>query len=614
MKRAGLAGMAAAALCAWGCTSPAGQGRAAAGPQAADDGPDRGAPFTPPDELAAIARGPAPERIFGRSEPDASTWTIDQAPAQLPAQVEHAPQGSWDGLLAAQAARRGGAVRLTEPMACLARLMGQYALEKQAPPGRGTLAFLAARCGVADPGVGTSFVIQPLRGPETDAEVEQRMRPRAEEGIATALATGNLTAGIWFGRQKQRAVAMLVMVRPMARLEALPAVPGPDGHVVLRGEMLRPAARVDALINRGRHGFRRCAIDPAVALPRFAVDCETDPGDEAEILEIAAFAPGRVMGPIVLRATIWPTGKLPAGYRPSAPVAARGGTAGRDPAAGLVSALNQVRGAAGLAPVALAPSQSETAVLLAPHYFAAEAGQKADQVDAIAVGVMAGWQVGGLVSAGHFTSAWTPDAATEDGLIAAVLERPSGREALLDPAIRAVAVGAVREEGRLGAVFGTYAFLDPAPPGAEAAEVARRIDEARARRGLPPALAHQNLSREVADIALSVERGERSSRAAMKEVLERASRAATSGRIWAWAGYADRLERLELPEEVVGATAVRVAIGVAHCKPRRSPWFGYCVLVGAVQQSVTAAGETDRSGETGQPVVALSRGGAEGAP
>lgn len=583
-----MAWLAGAALGLSGCAAEGGAAWPPAGGGVGEPGATSA--FPAPDELAAIAKRSPPPRIFGSAAPDVASWKVEQRPEELPAQTEHAPQGFWDALLAAQAAQRGGAVRLTEPMACLARLAGQYALENQAPPGPGTLEFLAARCAVAHPHVGHAFVLQPLRGPETDDEVQQHMRPAAEEGLARALAGGRLEAGIWFGRQKQRAVAMLVHARPMARLEAVPAAPGPDGHVVLRGELLQQAEHVDALINRGRYGFRRCAVDRSVALPRFAVDCEADPADESEALEIAAFAPRRVMGPIVLRLTIWPGGKIPAAHRPPA-AAGRAGTWPRQLAAGLVASLNQVRAAAGLAPVALAPAQSETAVLLAPHYFAAESTRQSEPVDAIAVGVMAGWQVDGPVRAGHFTSGWTAEAASEGGLIATVLERPSGREALLDPDIRAVAVGAVRKEGRVGAVFGTYAFLEEASPGAEAEALVRRIDEVRARRGLPKTSALERMSRDVAEIALSVERGERSSRAALQAVLDSARRAATSGRVYSWSGYADRLDRLELPQELLSAPAIRVAVGVAHCKPKGSPWFGYCVLMGAVQQGVTASAE-----------------------
>ncbi len=592
MKRIPLEWVAAVGLALSGCAAGGGTARARAEraqPGGGGEGPEAPGAFPAPDELASIARRPPPPRSFGPTQPDVAAWNADHPPGQLPAQIEHAPQGFWEGLLASHAARRGGAVRLTEPMACLARLAGQYVLEKQALPGRGTLDFLAARCGAADPRRGYWYAIQPLGGDESEEQIQQHLRATTEDALEKALAGERLDAGIWFGRQTRRAVALLVHARPMARLESLPAAPGPDGHVVLRGELLRSADRIEALVNRGHYGFRRCAVDPSVALPRFAVDCETDPADESEVLEIAAFPPRHVMGPVVIRTTIWPGGKLPAGYRPPAATGARPGTPPRDLAAGLVACLNQVRASAGLAPVVLAPAQSETAVLLAPHYFAAESTQQADQVDAIAVGVMAGWQVEGRVRAGHFTSGWTADTASEAGLIGTVLERPSAREALLDPDVRTVAVGAVREEGRLGAVFGTYAFLEAAAPGAEAAAVMRRIDEARSRRALPPTQVLEGLSREVADIALSVDRGERTSRAAVQAVLDRATRTGSSGRVYSWAGYGDRLDRIALPEEVVSAPAVRVAVGVAHCRPKGSPWFQYCVLVGAVQQSLTAS-------------------------
>src|SRR5512142_258071 len=129
-----LAGLACAALGLSGCASSGGP-RESAGPAPLPrpgEEPEAPGAFPAPDELAAIARRPPPARIFGPSQPDPAPWKVEQPPEQLLSQAERAPRGFWEELLAAHAARRGGAVRLTEPMACLARRAGRYALATEA--------------------------------------------------------------------------------------------------------------------------------------------------------------------------------------------------------------------------------------------------------------------------------------------------------------------------------------------------------------------------------------------------------------------------------------------------------------------------------------------------
>lgn len=553
-------------------------------------GASAGSGFPRPEVVAALARRAAPGSVFAEAVAEEAAWTLRGAPARPPSSRERAPQGPWEAPIAAAASRRG-AVAFTDSMACLAEQAGRYVLDRDARPGDLLLGFLAARCGVTDPAPSLAWVVQPLRGGEGDAEILERVRPEAERVFEDALA-GARTAGVWYGRGGQRAAVMLVHANPRARLEALPVAPGPDGRVVLRGELLVAADRIEALVNRGRYGVRGCTVDPSVRLPRFAVACETDAADESEALELAAFPQGRVLGPVVVRARIWPRGTPSDTFRPPALDAPAAPAAGELPAA-VVALLNLVRERAGLASLDLAPAQADTAAVLAPHYFAAQGRHDAAELDAIALGVMAGWQVPGMVRRGHFASISATSVGGESpgaaALLAAALERPSCREALLEPGVRSAALGVVREGSTVGAIFGTYVPFPPGTREAEAALVVRRLDEARARHGLGRSSPLAAAAADVSAIAAEVERGERDLDRALKPLLERAGRAIDGGTAHAWVGFAAELDGLDLPESLAAAPALEVAVGVAHCKPAASPWAGYCVLVAAGQRKASVA-------------------------
>lgn len=593
------AGVVIAGILIAGCAGPGAAGKAGPAPQdpsgpaaatsPAPDAPARKATRTRPgafpkaDDLARLAQRPAPERLFPEREEDPETFALEGIPPRLPAQTDHRPEGPWDGLLAAAAARSKGQLQATEPMACLAGQVGRFVLARQVQPGPAALAFLAARCAVPHGGIGTATLVQPLEGRETDAEVFEHLRTPAEELLEETLRSGPRVAGIWYGRNAQRAVALVVHVEPLARLDAFPERPAADGTLVVAGELLRPAARIHGIVTRGRYGFRSCAVENGLALPRFRVRCEVDPADPSATLEIAAFEENRIFGPVVVTLRLWPRGELPRTYvrpalRARAPV-------DDDLPATLVTLLNRVRADAGLAPLSLVRDQSQTAEALAGRFFGAALEGDHEAQETIVLGLRAGWQVPGLVRQGHFTSMRSDDVADASGLLALALERPSGREALLHPEVRAVAVGTVREAKAVGALFSTYALVEPAQAEVEAAAVLRRIDRERAKRDKIPVRPLPELSRETAALAAAVERGDRKPKEAVHELVQTAKGTLRGGAIQAWMGFGERLDDIALPALLLEPDELRVSVAVAHFRAEGSPWATYCVLVGAYERS-----------------------------
>ncbi len=580
-----------------GCAGPGAAGTPAAqdpsGP-AATASPAPGAPagkarrakpgaFPKADELARLAQRPAPERLFPEREEDPETFALEGIPRQLPAQTDHRPEGPWDRLLAAAAARSKGQLRMTEPMACLAGQVGRFVLARKVQPGPAALAFLAARCAVPHGGVATGTLVQPLGGGETDEELFERLRKPAEELLEETLGAGARVAGIWYGRNAERAVVLVVHVEPLARLDAFPERPPADGAVVVAGELLRPAARIHGIVTRGRYGFRPCAAEKGLALPRFRVRCEVDPADPSATLEIAAFEENRIFGPVVVTLRLWPKGEPPRSYvRPALRVRA---PVDGDLPATLVTLLNRVRADAGLAPLSLVRDQSQTAESLAGQFFgAALQGDHAAQ-ETIVLGLRAGWQVPGLVRQGHFTAMRSDDVADASRLVALALERPSGREALLHPEVRAMAVGTVREANAIGALFSTYALVEPAQAEVEAAAVLRRIDRERAKRSKIPVRPLPELSRETAALAAAVERGDRRPKEAVHELVQAAKSTLRGGAFQSWIGFGERLDDIALPALLLAPDELRVSVAVAHFREEGAPWATYCVLVGAYERA-----------------------------
>ena len=594
MKFAG-AGVVVAAMLVAGCAGPGAAGKPASqepsGPTAtpAPDAPAGKAPRAKPgafpkaDELARLAQRPAPERLFPEREEDPDVFALEGIPPRLPPQADHRPEGPWDGLLAAAAARSKGQLRLTEPMACLAGQVGRFLLARQVQPGPAALSFLAARCAVAHGGIGTASLVKPLSGGETDEEIFEHLRKPAEELLEKTLRSGPRVAGIWYGRNAERAVALVVHVEPLARLDAFPERPAADGALVVAGALLRPAARIHGIVTRGRHGFRACAVERGPALPRFRVRCEVDPADPSATLEIAAFEEDRIFGPVVATLRVWPRGELPRSYvRPA--LRTRAPLDGDLPAT-LVTLLNGVRADAGLAPLSLVRDQSQTAAALAGQFFGAALEGDDRAQETIVLGLRAGWQVPGLVRQGHFTSMRSDGVGDAGRLLALALERPSGREALLHPEVRAVAVGTVREAKAVGALFSTYALVEPAQAEVEAAAVLRRIDRERAKRSKIPVRPLPELSRETAALAAAVERGDRKPKDAVHELVATAKGTLRGGAIQAWIGFGERLDEIALPALLLEPDELRVSVAVAHFRAEGSPWATYCVLVGAYERS-----------------------------
>jgi hypothetical protein len=527
-------------------------------------------------ELSKLSSTPPP-KLSTEGRLDVPRFTLI---GPLPDKVEltaQTPSTPWEQLLASAAQERHGLVYLPQSMSCVAREAGRYVLETGKLPARTPERFIRARCGVASPELSlwTSTATIPAAQPEQ--QVFDQWKNEMGGRIGKALAgRGSQLAGIWFGRKGDKAVLLLAVASRQVELEPLPVAAGAEGKVVLRGEMLTPAGSIEALVNVGAHGYRACINSTAVALPQFEITCEVDPQDRATWIEVASFPAGRLVGHSVIDVMIGPSGTPGDTYeRPSYGEMTDDG--GGEVAARLLAMVNGVRQRASLSPLTYAPEQSATATRLAPFYFAALVGLKPETVaDQVVLGLRAGWDVPGVVRYGQLTASLAQQTNDLQDLLVSALERPSGRQTLLDPDVKVLAVGPIVEADAVAAMLATYALMDDAAPAVNVKMVVGRILTDRGNRQQPMTDARLRIAAERAlnDVAA----GRLSSKQALQAALDLGVET-THRSLQGWVVEVTNVDQLQLPAEIVKTTGLTFGAAVKAYKPAGEPWGRYLVII-----------------------------------
>jgi hypothetical protein len=542
---------------------------------------DPGSPFPTPERLEDLGELPLPEGSFDRAVAVVERWTLEGPFPDVAASVPYREPSDWGALLEEEVERRAGLLVATEAMHCAAHEWGRFFLEHGAPPDPDLALWMGARCS-ALPAAAFHHFEGGIPANASDAEVFEGWRDAVASLLAQRLVGGPLEAGIWFGRRENRAIVVLAAGERLLRLEPLPTVlpEGSDGSFVVRGELLLPAEEISAVVNRGRYGVSACERDAGLRLPRFAFRCRTDPADAESWLSLSFTPPGRILGRGALGLALWPSGRTRAEWRrPSLgrPVVV---TPETDVDAELLSLVNGLRAEAGVAPLKLSAEQSRVADRLAPHYFASVFGfAPGTSGDLVALGLLAGWNVEGVVQSGSFVPSWVVRSLDLDRLVATAVQYPAGRRTLLDPDARRLAVGTVvrPDASFLGGVFGTYALFEEKEHDEAARQVLAALDAARAARG-KPTVRHLPQIASLGRLAAGrVQSGE-----APPDVLNdllRQSAQVLQRSVNGWLVETREIDEVVFPEALLDSDVAEIAIGVSHHKPAGEAWGRYVILL-----------------------------------
>jgi hypothetical protein len=246
----------------------------------------------------------------------------------------------------------------------------------------------------------------------------------------------------------------------------------------------------------------------------------------------------------------------------------------------VIQQLNRVRKMARLPEVTLAAAESASATKLAPYYFSAAFGSgDPKQADLIALGLLAGWDVGGMIRGASLMSSLTPTLDAGRWLTAA-LETPVGRYTLLAPDIEQIACGpmVLDQASAIGAVVTGYRFHHGIDHTSDVNMLLNRVVQTRRRMGLPAPQRLGVIAAAMTEQLAAVREGRKAPQDALQQVLQHAS---TSYEM-AMRGYvieASSLDELEIPEDVLRQPLLALDIGVTHHKAQGAAWAQYTILV-----------------------------------
>jgi hypothetical protein len=537
------------------------------------------AEFTSRAALTAIEQRPAPPPPIPKTAP-VDLWQMEQAPPPDSAQLPWQPNGPWETIFAEVAASVQRRPRLTLAMSCIAAELGRFQLQHQADANASIRRFLIGGCGALVPNVKVESFTGQAPASLSDAQVIAQMGGLLRAEMVKHLSSGVDTAGFWCGRRDDRVVGYLVTSHEEAQIKPFSLVPSADGEVVIEGRLNQPAQYVEAYINHGSTAVQPCDTDLSVARPSFRVICRPAAQDETAWIQMLYAPPGRVLATEFAQALVRRSSDTPPSYAAARYVDPTPVSSAEEFARVAIQQLNRVRKMAGLPEVTLAAGETATATKLAPHYFAAAiGGVEPQQADLIALGLLAGWDIGGMIRGASLMSslASTLDAGR---WLTSALETPVGRYTLLARDIEQIAFGpmVLPKEGAIGAVVTGYRFHRGVDHTDDVNMLLTRVVQTRKRMGLPPPLRLDAIAAVMNEELAAVREGKKLPRDAFERVLQHAS---TSFGI-SMNGYiieASSLDELEIPDEVLRQPMLHLDIGVTHHKAKGAAWAQYTILV-----------------------------------
>jgi len=546
--------------------------------------------------LSAVEAKPATLPLIPSGEVPPEGWTVSPpALAADPAADAWAPQGPWDESFAGAYTASGRKAALTRAMACAAAEIGRFYLDKQAPPPESLQRFQSAACGVTAPALGYGTLKGTVPANVSDDKLLAKWKDQVA-GMVERVPANAKHAGFWFGRHGGRAAAIVIFESTPVVLKPFSPVPDFNGDLAIEGQLEVDAAYFAGYVNQGRFGVRGCLVDPSVPRPRFRISCRMAAGDDTAWVQIAYAAPRSVLATPIVQVLARRDAQKPlvyseAPYAPSQPV-----TDATAFAPAVIAALNATRAQAGLAPVRLAEAQSTTASRVVRRYFAAalseiglgDAGPGAvEDMNTIALGLLAGWQVVGTIRDGTFYSAIVPHTRDAGRWIDSALSLPLGRQALMAADIDEVALGSTMfdDPKGLGAVACGYRFHRSNDHTADVQHLLERITVARQHMGLPPPTRLKGMDAVLQRELARVQQGARTPVGALHASLEEATslyRTDTKGVVF----EATSLDAMELPREIVARAGLQLEIGVTHYKPPGAAWAQLVIVVVYVSAGV----------------------------
>jgi hypothetical protein len=533
--------------------------------------------FPSRDEIARIPSQVPRAEVFGIDDVAVETWSFEaQAASDAAAYEDSSP---WGDVVRELVKSHPASLTPSAPLKCAAQELARFHAKNGAMPTESLRRFVTARCGAVTTGITPLFLSMTSPKPVPDEELAPKARDGFEKRLGGKLAGGHYVLGLAAAREGQRTSVAAVIAQDEAKLEPGTLSVDASRRVTLRGAARGGFADISAIINRGDVGTAPCQPDLGVKPPRFALTCELAQGDPFAWVEIL----GRKQGEILLHElaeTLVNEGDRNAityaarHVGPPAPV-----TGAADFSRAMLDRLNGVRTGAHMAPLSLAPEQSAENTRLAGTLVDAMVGSdSAGVANRAAIGLMAGWEVKGLIRNGTFFlgAVGTSDATA---WVDFAIETPMGRSSLLDPGSRLIAIGPAIPPGggALGAAVTTYALFGAEDHASDATRFFRRVAAARGARGLPAPSRVQGLGEMDAELERVASEGLSpmdALRTTMHVAVER-----TGQGVHGYTLETNDLDQVDVPAALLAPGPLQMMVGVTHHRAEGAAWGQYVVMV-----------------------------------
>lgn len=503
---------------------------------------------------------------------DADSWQTEAPPA---AQAAYPEESAWDKLLVESVRGHASPVVLSPELRCAAHEAARFYTVHGGMPDDGVREHLLLRCGSSLESHSFSYLTNAVPDTVPDAQLESGARKALLEHLDQRLkgTPGQMALGV--ARGKGRFAAVVMSGNPRAVLRGFsPIVSGTS--VTLQGELKGNAEYIVALVNQGMYGVARCEVDPLLRLPAFRITCPVAAEDAAARIDLATKQPGRVLLEPVAQLEVHREGENPE-YNAATYGANQSVSNSAQFRSALLADLNKVRAAAGLTPFTLEVKQSVTDERLAPYLYQSLKEGNDQQLGTITLGLLAGWDVKGMIRNGGVFVRSTNTARNPSRWLTQALSTPLGRWVLLEPSMSRIGIGSTElaPSGELALVT-TYAFFDQPNHDADELAVLVELDRLRKAHGAAP------LRRVVGDAALTqaleqVAANQRSSTDALNNVLQQAAET-TGSSVRGYIVETTDVKLMKWDPLLVESSTLDVEVGVTHYRAPGAAWGQYVVM------------------------------------
>jgi hypothetical protein len=530
------------------------------------------AEFPSKEQLLKLAAQPA------HPTPQLATVTVDRwtLASKMPAPGAPYPvEDPWDRILVEGRAASSSQTRLSPELRCAAQEAARFYVENGASPEDALREYLVLRCG----GTMAASAMRSLTATVPDDVPERRLQDsygKSVREMVDQVLKGGTEAGLGFARGRGRAAFFAFYGTPSGRLSAVPGIVQ-GSEVTLDGEVAPHAAFVMGIATKGKLGVSLCEPDSTVQAPAFRLRCPVAEGDAQTRIDVEM----RMAGDVLLRGSMHVLVRRQADaglvYEATPYGATEPSASAEGFRAALVAGLNAARAEAGDRPVAIEANESHDSDGLVAQYFDSSIRGDTQSVETMALGLLAGWDVGGTIRGGGFYSQLTAGSRSAGRWLAYALASATGRWSLLEPSMARIAIGTglVGNEGIM-ALVSTYSFFESSDHHPDEDAVFESLVRARKQHGLPPpnrVPSDTNLDRALSQILINASTCAAALNAAMEHVAY-VERRAVRGM------YVETSDLKQLPfgDDLLAKGPVDVQVGVTHHKAPGGAWGQYAVL------------------------------------